>query len=184
MKAPLSPDVTAVRRAVTGVPDPELPVVTIGMLGMVHDLEVDEEGHVAVELLPTFAGCPATDVIGEDVESAARHIEGVTSVSVRFRFDPPWSSDRISAEGREALREFGITPPPGEATGVPGPGVLPGGAPPPGRSPLPLLNAPQATCPYCGSQETELDSPFGPTPCRAINYCNACRQPFESFKRL
>jgi ring-1,2-phenylacetyl-CoA epoxidase subunit PaaD len=179
VKAPVHPDIEEVRRAVAGVPDPELPPATIGMLGMIHDVRVDDAGWVQVELLPTFAGCPATDVIGEDVESAVRKVEGVTDVAVRFRFDPPWSSDRISPEGHEALRGFGISPPSGSVpadTGV---------APPPGRSSLPLaVTAPPVTCPYCGSDATEVDSPFGPTPCRSINFCTSCRQPFESFKSL
>lgn len=178
MKAPVHPDVVEVRRAVAGVPDPELPPVSIGMLGMIHDVRVEDGGRVEVELLPTFAGCPATDMIGEDVESAVRQVEGVTEVVVRFRFDPPWSSDRISVEGHEALRSFGITPP----TGSMPVGVA---AHPVGRTTLPLVTTmPSATCPYCGSQETEVDSPFGPTPCRSINFCTSCRQPFESFKQL
>jgi ring-1,2-phenylacetyl-CoA epoxidase subunit PaaD len=160
-----------VRRAVDQVLDPEMPVVTIGMLGMVHSVEVSAEGAVSVELLPTFAGCPATDVIREDVVTAAAAVHGVNTVSVRFRFDPPWTPARINAEGHQALRSFGIAPP------------LPGG---PGRGlgqGLPVVGITvRRTCPYCGSSDTDLDSSFGPTPCRSIHFCNACRQPFEAFK--
>lgn len=105
------PDVADVRRAVESVPDPELPVVTVGNLGMLHDLTVHDDGRVEVEMLPTFSGCPAIDVIREDVEAAARGVPDVIEVQVRFRFDPPWSPQRIDDEGRAALREFGITPP-------------------------------------------------------------------------
>ncbi len=100
-----------VRMAVEAVPDPELPPVTIGMLGMVHDLEVDDAGRVLVALLPTFAGCPATDMIREDVVAAVAPLPGVTDVEVVFHFTPVWTPDRIDEEGRRRLAEFGIAPP-------------------------------------------------------------------------
>lgn len=167
---------SVVRDAVTAVPDPELPVVTIGMLGMVHHLVVDA-GHVQVELLPTFAGCPAIELIERDVVAAVTAVPGVEDVTVRFRFDPPWTPDRIDQLGRERLRQFGIAPP-----GRPG-----GSAVPDGRPTLPLLvgQAPDprpCPCPYCGSSDTVRDSSFGPTPCRDVRYCEGCRQPFEAFK--
>jgi ring-1,2-phenylacetyl-CoA epoxidase subunit PaaD len=176
--SPAAPDNAAVRAAVEAVPDPELPAVTIGDLGMLHDLCVDTAGTVEVELLPTFAGCPATDLIGEDVRDAVREVPGVRAVTVRFRLDPPWGTQRITERGRERLRDFGIAPPvagppSSESTSL---GVLPLLSV--GSSPAP------APCPYCGSRETETDSPFGPTPCRAIQYCRSCRQPFEAFKAL
>jgi ring-1,2-phenylacetyl-CoA epoxidase subunit PaaD len=176
------PDAGAVRRAIEAVPDPELPPVTVGNLGMLRDLRVDPGGAVHVELLPTFSGCPATEVIAEDVGAAARSVEGVTQVSVRFRFDPPWSPERIDEEGRERLRRFGITPPGGAVR----PPALQGVT---GRTQLPLAGggsrrAEQRACPYCGSEDTETDSPFGPTPCRSIHYCRSCREPFEAFKDL
>lgn len=166
-------DRAAVRRAVEAVPDPELPPVTVGMLGMVHDVRVTDDGAVEIELLPTWSGCPATDAIREDVETAVGRIAGVARVDVRFRFDPPWTAERISDEGREALRGFGITPP--RIAGA-------GAGPPAGVTPLPIVEQPARTCPYCGSTDTTLDSPFGPTPCRSIHFCEACRQPFEAFK--
>lgn len=168
-------DAAAVRRAVEDVPDPELPPVTIGMLGMVHDVRIDG-GEVAVELLPTFSGCPATDMIGQDVEAAVRAVDGVETVRIRFRHDPPWTPDRIDAQGREQLRRFGIAPPGGPISGA----VTPEG----GRS-LPVMMTTASDprpCPYCGSADTERDAPFGPTPCRDVRYCRACDQPFEAFK--
>jgi ring-1,2-phenylacetyl-CoA epoxidase subunit PaaD len=169
-------DADAVRRAVSDVPDPELPPVTIGMLGMVHHLEVEDDGAVTVDLLPTFSGCPATEMIGRDVEEAVRQVPGVSHVTVRFRHDPPWSVDRIDEEGREQLRRFGIAPPGGAVAGVA----------PEGRTRLPLAMAGDAAdrrpCPYCGSDDTVRDAHFGPTPCRDVRYCRACDQPFEAFK--
>jgi ring-1,2-phenylacetyl-CoA epoxidase subunit PaaD len=169
-------DIAAVRRAVASVPDPELPPVTIGMLGMVHHLEVSGDGHVLVELLPTFSGCPATEMIGQDVEAAVAAVEGVRGVAVRFRHDPPWTPDRIDEQGREALRRFGIAPPGG-------PNLVAGGVE--GRPTLPLAmgaTADPRPCPYCGSENTVRDAHFGPTPCRDVRFCRACDQPFEAFK--
>lgn len=166
-----------VRRAVESVPDPELPPVTVGNLGMLHELRVDGSGHVEVELLPTFSGCPATDVIREDVEGAVARVPGVAGVHVRFRFDPPWTPERIDEEGRERLREFGITPP-GE---VVAPDALKGLSE---RTRLPLRPVTRRPCPYCGSEDTITDSDFGPTPCRSVHFCRQCLQPFEAFKPL
>jgi ring-1,2-phenylacetyl-CoA epoxidase subunit PaaD len=179
MRTTVRPDEARVRRAVESVPDPELPAVTIGNLGMVHAVRVDDDGHVEVEILPTFSGCPATDVIGEDVESSVRQVPGVTDVTVRFRFDPPWSAEMIDEDGRERLREFGITPP-GEVVASP---ALEGAADRP-RLPLTSHTTVERPCPYCGSTQTETDSPFGPTPCRSIHFCQTCQQPFEAFKML
>lgn len=167
-----------VRRAVGAVVDPELPVLTLAMLGMVHDVRVDGD-RAEVELLPTFAGCPATEVIGQDAEAAALMVAGVQHVTIRFRFSPAWSAARITDEGHARLREFGIAPPTG---GGPLSDVSPVGC----RS-LPVIAAPAAAarpCPYCGSTATDRESVFGPTPCRDVRYCHACRQPFEAFKDL
>jgi ring-1,2-phenylacetyl-CoA epoxidase subunit PaaD len=175
------PDVDAVRRAVEAVPDPELPPVTIGMLGMLHYLDVQTDGRVVVDLLPTYSGCPATEMIARDVEAALTAVDGVRGVEVRFRFDPPWSPDRIDAVGRDRLRIFGIAPP----------GDVPTGAPTAdGRRALPIVGNAEARsapderrpCPYCGSWDTILDSRFGPTPCRDLRSCRACDQPFEAFR--
>jgi ring-1,2-phenylacetyl-CoA epoxidase subunit PaaD len=172
-----TPDLDAVRDAVASVPDPELPPVTIGMLGMLHDVRVEHDGWVVVELLPTFSGCPAMEVIARDVSAAVERVPGVTKVDVRFSFDPPWNTGRISRDGHRALERFGIAPPMGEK---------PAADRPARRASLPIfgLVARPTPCPYCGSTDTQRDSPFGPTPCRALHYCNACRQPFEAFKDL
>lgn len=162
-----------------GVVDPELPAVTLGQLGMIHDVRI-EGGQVTVELLPTFAGCPAQELMQADVSAAVGAVSGVEAVTVRFRFDPPWTSARITPEGRQALAGFGIAPPPG-ADGL----GLARDAEADGPALLPVVStAARVACPYCGSAATRRDSWFGPTPCRALWYCSACRQPFEAFKPL
>lgn len=170
MTATTTIDVAAARRAAEAVPDPELPPVTLGMLGVIHDVVVDG-AQVHVDLLPTFAGCPATEMMIADVREAVLAVDGVTEVEVRIRFSPAWTPDRMSPEGHEALRSFGIAAPVDVPTG----------------RRLPVVTDEDTaddrrTCPYCGSDRTERQSMFGPTPCRDIRYCQACRQPFEGFK--
>jgi ring-1,2-phenylacetyl-CoA epoxidase subunit PaaD len=163
----------AVYQALSQVRDPEIPPLSITDLGMVERVEVSDAG-VDVALLPTFAGCPALDVILQAASAAARDAADGREVRVRFVRSPAWTSDRITPEGREALRTYGLTPP-GEG------GHRPAFVPlasfgPPGRE------GPGATCPFCGSTETVLESAFGPTLCRSTHFCRACRNPFEAFK--
>lgn len=184
-------DIAAVRAAAASVPDPELPPVTLGMLGMVHDVRLEDD-RIVVELLPTFSGCPATDMMGRDVKDAivdrVDAVDDADRILVRWLFDPVWTTDRINDEGHARLKEFGIAPPTGG-------GVVTGGPERGGRVSLPLSvggasddpdadPTPAVTCPYCDSEQVEEDSPFGPTPCRANWYCRSCAQPFERFKPL
>ena len=157
---------SAIREALEGVPDPEIPAVSVVEMGMVRDVRV-EDGRARVVVLPTFTGCPAIPVIRDDIERAVGGIEGVAGTEVVTSFDPPWTSDRITAAGRAKLRGFGLAPPSGERVLIADIGL-------PKR----------ATCPFCGSMDTVADAPFGPTPCRALYYCNACRNPFEQFKQV
>ena len=151
--------------ALRGVPDPEIPAVSVVDMGMVETVEV-HGGRARVVVLPTFTGCPALPVITDDVAAAAARVEGVETVAVEISFDPPWTSDRITPEGREKLRRFGLAPPTGE-----GPVLI-------AQIGLPA----SATCPFCGSTRTVAENAFGPTPCRALYYCKECRNPFEQFK--
>lgn len=155
-----------VRDAVARVRDPEIPSCTIDELGMIGDIRVGGD-TIEIDLLPTFVGCPAKDVIGEDVRRAASAAAGAREIRVRFVYDPPWTTDRISEEGRAKLREFGIAPHWERASGA---------------TPVPLLSRAGVACPFCGSDETVMDSAWGPTPCRATHYCRTCRNPFEGFK--
>jgi ring-1,2-phenylacetyl-CoA epoxidase subunit PaaD len=173
-----------VRAVIDTVPDPEMPQVSVGDLGMVYAVRVlADDGaaagappsgragpagvRVEVELLPTFSGCPATGVIGADVARAVGELDGVAAVDVRFTFAEPWTPARITEQGRARLRTAAIAPP-GRAGGAP-----------PGRELLALRAPP---CPICGGDDTVTDSPFGPTPCRSTHYCRACRNPFEAIK--
>jgi ring-1,2-phenylacetyl-CoA epoxidase subunit PaaD len=152
--------------ALAEIPDPEIPVVSLVDLGVVKDVAVDGE-RVRVEFTPTFMGCPALEVMQR---AMAERIEELgAEADVRVVMDDSWSTDRISAEGREKLRAAGFAPP------------APRGAEPPTL--VQLQRAP-LRCPYCGSTETRLENLFGPTPCRSLRYCASCRQPFEQFKTI
>ena len=155
----------AVWEALATVPDPEIPAVSVVDMGMIKRVDVDGN-EVRVTVLPTFTGCPAIGVIKQDVGAAVAALSGVESVTVETTFDPPWTTDRITDAGRAKLKEFGLAPPTGE-----GP-VL-----------IASIGLPQrAECPFCGSTDTRNENLFGPTPCRALYYCDSCRQPFEQFK--
>ena len=147
-----------VRAALIAVKDPEIPTCSITDLGIVHDVRV-ADGRVEIDLLPTFAGCPALDVIKQDVEQAARDLDGHSDISVRFVNAPPWTTDRVNDEGARGLKAHGISPPV-----------------------LQIGRVHHVSCPYCGSDDTLEESAFGPTPCRTVRYCKNCRNPFEGFK--
>ena len=160
--------VTAERvwEALAEIPDPEIPVVSLVDLGVVKDVTVEGE-RVHVDFTPTFLGCPALEVMRDAMAATIAELGG--QPDVRVVLDDSWSTDRITAEGREKLRAAGFAPP------------APRGAEPPTL--LQLQRAP-LRCPYCGSTDTKLENLFGPTPCRSLRYCASCRQPFEQFKTI
>ena len=158
---------SAVWDALASVPDPEIPAVSVVDMGMIREVSV-EGNRTHVVVLPTFTGCPAIDVIVGDVKRAVEGVPGVEEVVVETSFLPPWTTDRITEQGRTRLKDFGLAPPTGT-----GP-VL-----------VTSIGLPKtAVCPFCGSKNTVNENAFGPTPCRALYYCNACRNPFEQFKEV
>jgi len=161
------PDPAALIAVARAVPDPEIPVLTLGDLGVIRDLRVAEDGTVEVDLTPTYTGCPATAVIADDVRGALRRV-GAVHVRIRTVLAPAWTTDWMSETGRRKLREYGIAPP--------GPAAHAAGGP--------VLLAFSARCPHCGSADTREVSHFGSTPCKALWTCRSCAEPFESFKAL
>ena len=162
------------RQVLHSVPDPEVPAVSLYDLGIVRDVRLLENGVLDVVLTPTYSGCPATEVIESDV-LAAISAAGLGPAQVTLQRAPAWTTDWISAEGREKLRAYGIAPP----------GPLPAGTEVPLRfMPRTHAAAPALACPRCGSLQTERLSAFGSTACKALYRCLACREPFEHFKPL
>jgi ring-1,2-phenylacetyl-CoA epoxidase subunit PaaD len=152
--------------ALAQIPDPEIPVISLVDLGVIRDVGV-EDGHVRVDLTPTFLGCPALEVMRDAMATRIRELGAEPEINVLT--DDSWSTDRITPAGREKLRTFGFAPP-----------ALRDSSPPT----LVQLQSNIFRCPYCGSAETRLENIFGPTPCRSLRYCTSCRQPFEQFKTI
>lgn len=146
------------------VKDPEIPVLSLVDLGVIRDIHV-EEGGVHIEMTPTFVGCPALETMKEEIREVLTK-KGLTKISIEVTFKKPWTSDLISEKGREALKKFGLSPPP------------------PRQLFTELEVIANAECPRCGSNNTALKNAFGATLCRAIFYCNECQETFEQFKPL
>jgi ring-1,2-phenylacetyl-CoA epoxidase subunit PaaD len=151
--------------ALKDVKDPEIPTISLVDLGIITDVSIGPDNTALVIMTPTFVGCPAIDYMRKDVVERLSSM-GFASVEVRVNFDTPWNTNMVSEEGRARLLEHGLAPPPRYE------GILE----------LEVLNTIQ--CPHCGSRNTTLSSPFGPTLCRSIHYCNSCSQSFEGFKPL
>lgn len=145
------------------VPDPEVPVLTIGDLGVLRDVRITADGTVEVDITPTYTGCPAMAVFTMDIETALL-AEGFGKVRVNTVLSPAWTTDWLSEEAREKLRAYGIAPPAGKA------------------SRRALFGDDEVACPRCGSLDTEKVSEFGSTACKALWRCRSCTEPFDYFK--
>lgn len=154
----------AIWDALDEVMDPEIPIVSIVEMGIVRGVRVENEA-VVVEMTPTFAGCPALDVMRGAIVEKLLGL-GIERVEVKMVLSPPWSSDWISETARTKLKAFGLAPPP-----------IHGGN-------VTLFFPTEIVCPYCNSTNTRVTNNFGPTLCRAIYVCRNCREPFEQFKAL
>lgn len=169
--APL-PDLETVRHWLSQVPDPEIPVISLTDLGIIREVEWQDDTLV-VTVTPTYSGCPATSVINLDIEAALR-AKGIQKLRLERQLSPPWTTDWITTEGREKLRAYGIAPPV-DCTAADG--RLAGRvARLAGTSNLVIA------CPRCGSAKTEKVSQFGSTPCKASYRCTDCLEPFDYFK--
>jgi len=150
----------AVWEAFGEIADPEIPVISLVDLGVIRSVDVSN-GRVHVEFTPTFLGCPALEVMKKAMEEKVAELGAEADVEVVN--DDSWSTDKITAAGREKLRAAGFAPP---------------------APRLVQLQSHVHRCPYCGSTQTKLENIFGPTPCRSLRYCESCRQPFEQFKTI
>ena len=151
--------------------DPEVPALSVCDLGIVREV-IDHGEELEVVLTPTYSGCPATEVIEQNVLSAIA-TEGLGPARATLRRAPAWTTDWISAEGKRKLTEYGIAPPQhviAEEAGVQG---------------IRLFARQRGVpCPHCASKDTERLSAFGSTACKSMYRCLACREPFEYFKPL
>lgn len=145
------------------VPDPEIPVLSVLDLGIVRGINLGADS-VEVEVAPTYSGCPATEFIESSIVAQLEG-NGLQNVSVTRVLSPPWTTDWITAAGREKLLAYGIAPPAGSA----------------GKMTL-LAETKSINCPRCGTSKTSLVSEFGSTACKASYKCDECLEPFEYFK--
>ncbi|WP_042377700.1 1,2-phenylacetyl-CoA epoxidase subunit PaaD [Gordonia alkanivorans] len=160
------------REIVASVTDPEMPMLTLADLGVLRDVEIDDDGSVVVTITPTYSGCPAIATMRDDIEYTLAQ-EGFSRVAVRTQLQPSWTTDWISPEGRQKLAESGYSVP-GAVTSRPS-----------GPIPLTLTARPRAlTCPRCGSPHTQLVSEFGATLCKAQYRCRGCLEPFDHVKEI
>lgn len=147
------------------VSDPEIPVLSVLDLGVIREAR-ELEGKVFIKLTPTYSGCPAMDVISDDLKAAFARKGKPAEISLVL--SPAWTTDWISEEGKQKMKAYGIAPPL-EATAD--------------KDAL-LGNKKLLTCTQCGSTNTHLVSQFGSTACKALFQCEDCGEPFDYFKCL
>ncbi len=160
-------DEQQVYKWLSDVADPEVPVLTILDLGIVRKVSITGKGNdtaVTIAITPTYSGCPAMDVIAIGIRMALAS-RGIKQVIIEPQLSPAWTTDWMTEEGKKKLKAYGIAPPNRKAF-----------------QPLGLFEEDSASCPRCGSGETELVSQFGPTSCKALYRCLSCKEPFEHFK--
>lgn len=171
LEHPLRPEDAALQRiwdAAAGVPDPEIPVISIADLGILRGVRLEGDTAV-VTITPTYSGCPAMDTITVDVQAALTDA-GYPDARVDLRLDEAWTTDWITEHGRRALEDYGIAPPSHQEERAAGP--------------VPLTLSPPVSCPRCKSLNTSKLSHFGSTSCRSLYSCNECHEPFDYFKVL
>lgn len=147
------------------VKDPEIPVLSLLDLGVITYIDIIDENSVEVTITPTFIGCPAMDYMKADIKEVLEK-RGIKNVVVKVSHKEPWNTNKISEKGKQALKKFGLAPPPPHNLIVD----------------LDILE--HAQCPNCDSTNTDLRSPFGPTLCRSIHHCYDCHETFEQFKPI
>ncbi len=148
------------------VSDPEIPVLSIMDLGVVRSAVLTSDESAEIEITPTYSGCPAMDVIGDDIKAELKKF-GIEA-KVNLVLSPAWTTDWITSTGREALEKYGIASPL-DATSD--------------KEAL-LGNKKLVRCPQCGSKNTTLVSQFASTACKAMFRCSDCLEPFDYFKCL
>jgi ring-1,2-phenylacetyl-CoA epoxidase subunit PaaD len=155
------------REVAASVTDPELPMLTLADLGVLRDVEYDDD-RVVVTITPTYSGCPAMATMRDDLVYRLRQ-EGFDA-SVKVSLSPAWTTDWISEQGKRVLSRHGISPP-GPATH--------------GKTVLTLMPTRRAvSCPRCGSDDVALTSEFGSTACKAMYQCRTCLEPFDHIKEI
>lgn len=151
-----------VLEALQDVKDPEIPTISVVDLGIIRNVEVGER-IIKITMTPTFSGCPALKIMENMVKEKITELTAL-DVEVTTNFDTQWNTNMITEKGLEGLKKHGLAPPLRHE----------------GLVQIDMIT--HAECPLCGSTNTALKSPFGPTLCRSLHYCNDCLNAFEQFK--
>ncbi|HKO80583.1 MAG TPA: 1,2-phenylacetyl-CoA epoxidase subunit PaaD [Chitinophagaceae bacterium] len=157
--------VNTVWNILKNIPDPEVPVLSILDLGIVREVLLRDD-EVEIVITPTYSGCPAMDMIAMHICMVLLE-NGFKNIKITTVLSPAWTTDWMSEEGKQKLKEYGIAPP------NPRQQVCNND-----------LFAPHETvqCPHCNSYHTHRISEFGSTACKALYQCDDCREPFDYFK--
>lgn len=137
------------------VKDPEIPPLSIWDLGVLQDI-TQKQAVITVTITPTYSGCPAMQVISEDITTVLQQA-GYSNFRIATRLSPAWTTDWLSESARNRLTQYGVSPP---------------------QDKEPIF------CPLCRSTEVRLISEFGSTACKALYQCKTCQEPFDYFKTI
>ena len=158
------PDISHITHLLSAITDPEIPVLSIIDLGVLRSVEW-KDGKLVICITPTYSGCPAMDMISMSIR--LRMLEaGIEKVDVIHQLSPAWTTDWMTSEGKQKLKQYGIAPPEKQNAGC-------------GSE---LFSEATAQCPRCSSGNTSLVSEFGSTACKSLYKCNSCLEPFDYFK--
>lgn len=141
------------------ITDPEIPVLTIEDIGILRSVEIGETGVVEVTITPTYSGCPALEVIADDIVRSLRSV-GIDS-TVEVSYSPAWTTAWMSESSKDKLRGYGIAPP---------------------TSMLNIVE--EVLCPRCNTASAKVISEFGSTACKRLLVCTSCGEPFDQFKAI
>ncbi len=156
-------DISEIWRVLEEVKDPEIPTVSVVEMGIITGVKIDDNDFVKIKMTPTFAGCPALNYMKDDVKSKISELP-ISGIDVEVNYDVQWNSNMITERGRQLLKNSNFALPVKHN----------------GFVEIEMLT--NIECPFCNSKNSTLQTPFGPTQCRAIHYCNNCLQSFEQFK--
>ncbi|CAN5310389.1 phenylacetate-CoA oxygenase subunit PaaJ [soil metagenome] len=160
----ISPEASSIWKILESVTDPEIPVLTIIDLGIIKKINITDE-EIEVVITPTYSGCPAMDMITMNIR-AALNDAGYKKVTVKSVLSPAWTTDLMSEEGKNKLKEYGIAPPRKSSR----------------LNKMLFAEEEPITCPQCNSTDTRVISEFGSTACKSLHQCNTCKEPFDYFK--
>jgi ring-1,2-phenylacetyl-CoA epoxidase subunit PaaD len=154
-----------IREMLTRVMDPEVPVLSVLDLGIIRDIRISDE-ELEIVITPTYSGCPAMDVISMNIRMELL-AGGIPNVKVSQVLSPAWTTDWMSEQGKQKLREYGIAPPNPKQQVCNNDLFAPAEA---------------VQCPHCESYHTHRISEFGSTACKSLYQCDECKEPFDYFK--